>query len=428
MMISLFALILTGSPAATFAASIGENLHIDQSIGQWKNYAFIESLLKNEGIQTVRTSGTIYNDGGAHLAFMNKLNADLGITSDEIFGASVTTPQQVTSVLAARKGVAFIEPPNEQDICCGDSAWVAHDQATLAQLVTARKSYPAVSILAPSVSMGDPAMLGDLTGQAQYGNAHIYYGGTVSAREPETGGWGGPVYGQIYGSLAYNIAAAQRAMPDASVVATEAGYTTALVTESTQASYLERMMFLNWLAGIKKTWLYDFLDDAQSEGVARADGSLKPAAYGMQGIMALAKDSKTFQGTCSLNASITTSANYRSALLCKSNGEKDLVLWNPVELQDPNTGAATPAAPVTLTVTTNTTGKTRVSTQSTAYRWSSGIAKYAGNIKISLTERPTWIAFNAGPGPILGALPIIGTGLMNGKPITPSNAHISSGN
>jgi hypothetical protein len=429
MMISLLlSTLYAGTPAASFVGSIGVNTHFDQAVGQWQNYSFLEQLLVKLGIRSIRTSGTIYNDGGAHAAFVNKLAAD-GISSDQLFTSGSTTAD-VLGVLGSIKSVSHIEGPNERDICCGDSAWVAHDQATTAQLAAARTQYPAVTVIAPSVSMLDPALLGNLTSVAQAANAHLYFGTAKSAFQPEVNGWGGDVYGNgtAYGSVAYNMAAAQRSMPGAPVVATEAGYTTSLVTEAIQATYTERLALVSWLRGIKKLWLYDLCDDAQSFGMCRTDGSLKPVAYGMQGLISNLADSGTFTGTCQLNATITTSVAYQTALLCKSTGEKDLVVWRPDALQDPNTGAATPITPSTAqVVASGTSGKTLIATQTTAYRWGTSTAANRGKFSVSLTERPLVMRFTAQHAVPLLALPVIGTGLINGKPIAPGSAHISSG-
>ncbi len=431
-MFFLLAALITGYSAYDFTQSVGVNLHIDQTVGQWQNYDFLERFLKSLGIKTVRSSGTIYGDSGAHMTFLNQLNTDLGITSDEIFGPQTSSLGEVGGVIRGRKGLKYIEGPNELDICCHDAAWVQDDQRVTTLLSIARSIDPTVDLIAPSVSISDPALLGSLAQQVQAGNAHIYTG----ARNPETPGWGGSLYGAIYGSVEYAIAQARRSAPGLPVTATEGGYTSATVSEATQASYDERMALWSFLHGITKLWIYDLVDDSQSYGLARIDGSMKPAAYGMQGLLTTLADKAPVAGSCSLNATITTTVTYQTALLCKSSGERDLILWQPAILQNPDNGTPFPCltAPVHVEVPDTTalkgglasgsTGNTLLYSQSPDYHWSHTTSPAPAAVDATLTERPLIIAFGAHP--ITGIpLPILGTGLINGKPIPPGNAKIT---
>lgn len=412
---------MTGLSAFDYTNSVGENLHVDQHIGEWQNYPYLESFLKAERIKFVRSSLTIY-PGNGYSDFMNKLNADLGINAVEIVGPSITTPEQIDTLVKLRHGSVILEGPNEPDVCCGDMNWIAHTKATMTALAAYHAMHPEIPIVAPAISMADPAVAADLTAVPQFGNAHPYTG----RRPPETTGWGGPVYGQIYGSLAYNIADAQRFVGQEPVIATEAGFSTANVTEATQSAYIQRQTLWDFMNGIVKTILYDLVDDSQGYGLARIDGSMKPAAYGLQGLRAALWDTKPFIGTCSLDVTIQTTVAYKSLLLCKSNGERDLVLWQPTQLQDPDTGAATPATPADLSISANGVGlKTIIYLQTPNSHWTWQNAPLRGKITGALTERPLIIAFNAAPTLAIDALPVIGTGLLNGIPIAPGTAKVS---
>jgi hypothetical protein len=419
----ILATLIAGQSAFGYSQSIGENIHIDDPVGQWQNYDFIERLLIGMGVRSVRSSLTILpGPSNAYASFMTKLAAD-GITSDNIVGPNITTTAQIQTLLSYAPGVISLEGPNEQDICCNDSAWIAHDQATTAAMAPIHGENPAMTIIAPSVASNDPALLGNLAGEVQSGNMHPYRGSFI----PESLGWGGVFYGQVYGSLAYNIAAAQRSAVGLPVISTEESYTTGTVSESTQASYDERFTLWAYMHGILKQYLYDLLDDSESFGVARLDGSLKPSAYGLQGLFRILADSQPASGMCSLDVSITTTVPYDALLLCKSNGEQDLVLWQPAQLQDPQTLASTPATPAPVTVTANTTGPAIVYLQSASYQWSNAVPTSSGNVSGRLTERPLIIAFHAASPVVIPPLPIMGTGLIHGHPIPPGRIHVSPG-
>jgi hypothetical protein len=413
--------IIAGQSAFLFDNTLGFNLHLDQP-GIWQQYGLIESLLRALNVKSVRTSGTIYGDtsftflGAARLKFMNQLNTDLGITSDEVFGAN-TSLKQILTTLSLRKGVAYLEGPNELDLA--DASWIIHDQQTVANLAMAHALFPSVSVIAPAVAIDDPAELGDLSQEVQYGNVHVYTG----RRNPEVLGWGNVYWGQLYGSLGYNLAKGGRNVPGLPIIATEAGFSTALVSESTQASYLERMLLWNNTHGIPYTYTYSLFDDSESYGIARTDGSLKPSAYGLQGLMTTLADALPYAGNCSLDATITTNAKYEKALYCKSNGEHDLVLWEPTMLQDPNTATPLLAPTAPVKITAKTKGKTFLYSQSTQYRWSH-VEAPQGALDATLSERPIIAAFDAQP--VFGVpLPILGTGIVNGKPIPPGGRQIT---
>jgi hypothetical protein len=426
----LLATMMAGFSAFNYTESVGENFHADQAIGQWQNYDYLEKFLKTERIKFVRSSLTIYpGPNNSYSNFMNRLNADLGVQSIEIVGPNITNANQIDLLVKLRKGAAMLEGPNEPDLSAG-TAWIAKTTTTDAALVSYHKSHPEIPIVAPSVSGDAPLMASSITGTVSpwfaggftYANMHPYTG----RRPPETPGWGGVFYGASYGSLGYNIGKAAALAGPIPVISTEVGWSTADVTEATQSFYIQRATLWGFLNGVVKTILYDFVDDSEGYGLARIDGSMKPAAYGLQGLRAALYDTKPYTGDCSLSVTIKTAVPYRFLLLCKSNGEKDLVLWQPTQLQDPDTGLATPTTPADLTV--NASGvstKTVVYLETPTSRWSWQNAPLRGRIFGALTERPLILAFNAQPTMTLDALPVLGSGLINGQPITPGSAKIS---
>jgi hypothetical protein len=396
----LLATIMNGHPADMFMQSVGYNTHLDSSAGIYPNQAFQERVLAAFHARGVRSSLTIYNSGNNYAAFLNKLYDDLGITTDEIAGTSIKTTAQAKTQLAMRRGVRFIEGPNEGDL--NDKTWVADDLTTmnaLAPLYPNITTSPVAQIVEPSVSFADPQQLFTATPSAQFGNMHPYRG----KRKPETLGWGGDVYGNgtIYGSLAYNIATARRALPGAPVVATEDGYSTSDVTEQTQVFYNERILLFNYISGVAATFLYTLGDDSEGFGQYRIDGTPKLAATGIAGMMQILDDpGYRFLGKCQLNATITTSVPYDSLLLCKASGERDLVLWQPWERQNPDTGVAEPVTPAKLTITASTGGRTIFYQQDAKANWSATVRPANGVISGQLIDAPLVIALGA-PAPVV---------------------------
>jgi len=397
----LFAL-LTGYSAFAYSSSIGENIHLSETLGQWQNYAFLEKLLTGMHIHSVRSSLRIAGDDG-HVQFLNELAA-AGITSDELVDTSFTSWGEVATALQPLPGVAWLEGPNEQDIS-GDPDWIAHDQAVASLLAVFRSC--GLGIIAPSVTFADPAELGDFSSSVTYANAHPYTG----RRMPETLGWGPPIYGEPYGSIEYNIAQARRVGATLPVVATEEGYSSAEVDELTQASYVERETLWAFAHGINHQWLYDLLDDSQAFGVARTDGSLKPVAQGLAGLLQLTADSGIASAPCTLGVSIATSLPYESLTLCKTDGEKDLILWEPAQLEDPDTGRPEPATESLVMISApRTTGRTVIYEQSPEYLWSGRVAANPRNASATLSERPLVIVYHAKGVATFPKLPSLGTG------------------
>lgn len=393
---------ITGESAYAFNQRIGMNLHPDQNSGQWQNYAFVQAAMKALNIHWLRSSLTILpGPNNAYANFLQLLDADdsLGnIRSDLIVSPGVSI-RQMRSFLSIW-GVSYLEGPNEYDLS-GNAAWAAADLAEALQLAQAPAIWGGITVVAPSLVSSDPKLIA--SNAYSYGNMHDYFG----TRMPETIGWGGDTYGNgtFYGSEAYNLAAARRAAPGKPVMSTESGYQTnpGGLTEYTQAAYLERLIFVHAMNGVTKGFLYDLLDDREQFGLFHTDGSPKLSATGLQGLLNFLSDATPASASspCTINATIAASAPVDSYLVCKNNGEKDLVLWQPVGTQDPVTLVPTPVTPATVTITAVSPGSTNYYAQSPNYTW---LAKYNPTpLTVAITERPSIVAFNAQP---LSLLPL----------------------
>lgn len=386
----VLASIITGVSGLQFAT----NIHPDRTDGQWANYAFTQSLIRGIGFRRVRSPLNIMpGQSNKYLNFLMAL--DDGDKPDAIRSIQIVGPglssAQIIQKMGGLWGVDAFEGPNED---C-NANWVQEDRDQMTQ-IAAVKNWPSIYSIAPSMCLGhDPAQLAGAP--INRANAHIY-----GTRMPENLGWGPDVYGNgtSYGSFDYEIKEAQRAVPGASVVATEIGYDTApgKLDEYTQASYIERAALLCVNKGVQCI-NYDLEDDSQQYGFARVDGSLKPSAFGMQGLVTILSD--TGGGACSLDATITSSSPVMTALVCHPSGEKDLAVWVAAPLQDPDTFACLAVTPVPVSITV--AGVTRLYAQTTAYHWF--WVDNPNTQTLTANERPFLLAVNPGPKPTFPVLP-----------------------
>lgn len=392
-------------PAITslaFSSGLATNTHFDRTDGQWQNYTLANSLLHSLGFKWVRSPLCVLP--GANNRILNELmTLDDGDKPDAIrsieLECSGMTAGAIIKQMAGLWGVSYFELPNELDV--SDKNYVADDVAA-AQQTALVKNWPNISVIAPSLTTADPATINAVAPYANYGNEHPYTGN----RSPFTTGWGGDVYGNgtVYATEAWNVATAQRAVPGKPVIATEYGWNTKSgVSETTQAAYLEQKELQCALLG-RLCVQYDLLDDnTESYGIADVNGRLKPAAFGLQGLNALLSDPPgTPAGSCMPNATVTSSVPIAALLVCHASGEEDLVYWQPIELQNPDTLAVEPVTPVTVSVVFGQTGTSRLYQQTTQYHWFENDSPIISNL--IATERPAILALKPGTAPTFGLL------------------------
>jgi hypothetical protein len=167
--------------------------------------------------------------------------------------------------------IEFFEGPNELDIS-GDPNWPATDRAFQQSLWTADKGMAAgtgVPLLAPSLAHWENApTLGDLTAYCDLGNLHAYPGGN----QPST-------------VIPMEIAKLAPVSGNKPIVVTETGYSN--VSELAAAKYMPRIVLVNFLNGIVRSYLYELLDQGDGFGLIRKDGTTKPAFSTIKNLLAL---------------------------------------------------------------------------------------------------------------------------------------------
>jgi hypothetical protein len=180
------------------------------------------------------------------------------------------------------------------------------------------------------------AELGDLSGSADYANAHSYIS---TSSIPDA-------------SLQNSVGIASASASGRPVVITETGYTTESATPYLGASEaVQAKSILNTLAdayrdGVSSTYLYELLDRDSSAGntnpeanfgLFNADGTPKLAATAIHNLTTILADDGTGgrQPTASLDYSLDNMpATGASMVLGKSNGAYELVIWAEPRIWD----------------------------------------------------------------------------------------------
>lgn len=339
--------------ANSFIDSLGIVTHLrytDTSYGRYSDV--VEPRLLELGIRHIR-------DGGNDPQLFEKLNrlGNLGIrstfVSDPRDGISPADAVNIVKRVAA--SVIAIEGPNEWDVNRSQTYQGQPFPHGLRQYQTdlyrAIKGDPAtaeIAVVAPSLAIPEYATeLGSLDGIADMGNLHSYAGGNVPTSDYDWR-W---------------MPSAKTMTGDRPIVVTETGWHNAVddktasqrgVSEQVSAKYITRQYLDNFNFGIKRTFMYELMDERPVSsqenrfGLVRYDGTPKPAFYAVKNLVSLLNDTPGSTASGTLDFSLTGNvANIRHTLLQKSNGEFFLALW----LHTPSTDASV-SQQVTLNLAT----------------------------------------------------------------------------
>jgi hypothetical protein len=325
--------------AEAFVDSVGVNIHSTYVDTAYADRPRVIADLRDLGVHNVR-DGLVAGrpDQREYLLEL----ANYGIRTTFIMGAPnadvVASLDDSTRAFLARTSAA-LEGPNEYDTS-GDPNWAADLRAYQQRLYRAVKGDPALAsrpVLAPSLANpGSPEQLGSLDGLADIANAHPYPGGLP----PEE-------------SLNTQLADLELQAGGRPIEATEAGYHNALATqgdhppasERAAAVYLPRLLLENFRRGIKRTFIYELVDEKPDPsgasrdehfGLLHNDFSPKPAYWAVRTLLHVLSGSGGSDGDQPpLRFSLSQPASaVHDLLLAGADGTYYLALWRPVSVWD----------------------------------------------------------------------------------------------
>ncbi|HEY0945866.1 MAG TPA: hypothetical protein VGD81_11390 [Opitutaceae bacterium] len=389
------------------------------------NYPALSEKLIDAGIRHSRDTGT----GRDYIAKLQKL-ADAGVRNIvTIHPAAGTRPNAAYWAnppalaindyvrLAGRDVIAFAEMNNELDMPSQQAAtyWrnlnepLSADPASAYYFVNyaraatadawaqlagdADPSIAALPLIGPSFTTDAAySAAGDLSAHIEYSNIHHYLYGW----HPETT--------TIRGIDDAVDNRSQVQGPGRGMIATEgAGATAASLTGcwplTAHGRYIPRYYLTHFLAGFAVTTAYELVDEgvdpANQEhnfGLLKNDLSEKPAYTALKNMLSVLGDPGPSFAPGSLDYTLSGStADVRTALFRKRNGDFYLCLWLGLPCYNPLTGAtiSVPAQAVSLTVPSSIVSA-RVFTLNDSGAMAAAAASISGNsIALNVTDRIT---------------------------------------
>jgi hypothetical protein len=258
--------------------------------------------------------------------------------------------------------VESLEGPNECDAeggrNCGGEDWLQNLQNFMPTVRAAGKKI-GVPVYGPSFTKASsyPA-IGNIAKQMTENNLHVYFGG----RNPESRGWGSiDANGNGYGSFAWWLDNAEIDGPGLKSVVTESGYITNstaapyTLPQDIEAMYVPRTLLTAFQSGLKRTYLYELLDEVSSPGYGLMTNDLKPksAFTALANLIALTSDPGASFTPGSLEYQIDGGDKHlQQVLLQKQDGSFLLILWLGESGYDPATNTPTPVTPESITLET----------------------------------------------------------------------------
>jgi len=380
----------TPALADRFADSVGINVHLHHTGTPYDNFDLVRTRLADLGVRHLR-DGLIATTWQPYYDRHNALGA-MGMKGT--FIAAPDTPDETLRSYPSRMSSAFegYEAPNEYD-ASGVAAWTSLLRQSLVELraLKTQTNLSAYPVFGPSLtSSAAYAALGDVSAYFDDANLHNY----MQGRHPGTTGWGDGGYG----SIDWNLALARRYAPGNPVVTTETGYWDDLaVADSVPAviagRYIPRLLLEQFRKGIRRTYLYELIDDPQSGvagrsgyGLVRADGTPKPSFLAVSNLLRIFTDRGPDVAPQSFTYSLDGGdGNVRQIPFQKRDGTMLLAVW--VEASGFDLGSRQPVAVPPQTV--------RISAPATlplarSYRWLEDgnvleDTTGAGQVNISLT-------------------------------------------
>ncbi|HEY1933506.1 MAG TPA: hypothetical protein VGG99_15950 [Acetobacteraceae bacterium] len=310
--------------ASSFVDSLGINTHIDFDNYGYQNLATVEAAIKYLGVLNIRDSAS---NGGDASSWLQVAQAT-GAKFDDYIGQTSPSGMQAELALVpqlAQEGILnFVEGGNEEDDAYPESlgnnmyatAQFQQQVYAMAQqygLPTINMSFGAGWTAANNWE-GDYPDVGNLSGYANYANAHTY-----------------PNPGQAPNTAIQQLnTLAQMAANNRPVITTEIGWDANMISESQIPQYLVQSALDGMVDGDTKMYYYALFSDSSGNfGLMNSDGSPTAAGTALHNLTTLLADNGSSFTPGSLNYSLSgTVSGDNTILMQKANGSDWLALWN----------------------------------------------------------------------------------------------------
>jgi hypothetical protein len=318
-------------PAGAFVNSIGVSIHLPYTDTAYARQPELIARLRELGLRHIRDGMPLGRPPlvqGLPALRAAGIRATLVGEIDRDPNASVSE-----SVAVMGGAIDAFEAPNELDNS-GSPDWAAQLRAYMPALAAAaRRQAPGVPVIGPSlIDAGNRDQLPhDLPGMF---NGHPYSGGV----EPEP-------------ALEQALIERRNTAPRRPVVFTEAGYHNAMnattgqapVPEQVAATYIPRLLMTAFGAGVKRTFIYELLDEKpdpglldpeQHFGLLRNDLSPKPAFTAVQTMIHAVERSPGPAGDSRLGWRLDVDGGdeVKRLTLERRDGSRVIALWRPVSV------------------------------------------------------------------------------------------------
>jgi hypothetical protein len=381
-----------------FIDSVGVNVHLGYSGTVYTTqFPQIMSSMISLGVKHYR-DGLTQNAPPAQYENAEMLGLS-GIKADWLMDINNSASVINSAYTNAPDATATFEGPNEIDADAGPE--VLTFMQLLHSTVGGNPTTAAMPVIGPSFKqVSSFATQGNLSSLINFGNMHDYFGNF----NPETGAYGSNFFNcGGYGSLQFDICLAQLVSVNEPAISTETGYASgAGLSDAIIGRYELRTLFQSLSLGVKRTYLYELIDDPSSAnyGLLTSGFSPRPAYTAIQNVLSLLKDVDLPQpGKLDYTLAGQTQ-NLCHLLLQKTDGTFYLAIWLGVASADPNNPSNVyNVAPqnVTLNINTPIGAAMTYSIDDSGNMTSTSAQLTNGSLPISVTDRITLIALSPGP-------------------------------
>jgi hypothetical protein len=349
--------------ADVFVDSIGVGTHLSyNNTPYFTAWPQVLSALETLGVRHIRDGFWTWDPSSPYISEHRALAA-AGIRCTYVVPITSTgVPESIEQFSPEVGDMEALEAPNECDLAgnCGATPQAGIDNMlAFLPAIDAAGEDLGIPVVGPSFTQQfSYVSAGNISNEMTYNNLHVYFGG----RNPGSAGWGDfDPEGNSYGSFLWWLDQANIDGPNKPVEITETGYmayptttTPYTIPESVEASYTPRTLLLSFQHGIKRTILYELLDEVSSPGygILHSDLTPKPAYTAIKNLIANLSDRGSSFTPGKLAYSIEGGgSSLNHLLLQKRDGSYWLILWLEEPSFNPANDQPIPVTPQQITLT-----------------------------------------------------------------------------